>query len=141
MTNRSFARFPISDTKVSRSFASNYSDQVGLLRPQTSNHPKRSDSPMYTNMSSIQQSQFVICLLIRVPLLTVLKPKEGHTVVLASSSPSENHIKRGKFHFGTEILRFLAVHNSSIGDLVPCLVGWLVPWAPLTIREFHNTTE
>ena len=64
---------------------------------------------MYTNMSSIQQSQFVIsnlCLLSRVPLLTVLKPKEGHTVVLASSSPSENHIKRGKFHFGTEILRF-----------------------------------
>ena len=27
---------------------------------------------------------------------------------------------------------FLAVQNSSIGDLVPCLVGW----APLTIRAF-----
>ena len=33
--------------------------------------------------------------------------KKTHKVVLASSSPSENHIKRRKFHFGTEIQHFL----------------------------------
>ena len=31
---------------------------------------------------------------------------------------------------------FLAVQNSSIGDLVPCLLAWLVGPAPLTIRVF-----
>ena len=45
------------------------------------------------------------------------------------------------FHYLSKMSRssktvFLAVHNSSIGDLVPCLLGPLVCLTPLTIRVF-----
>ena len=37
---------------------------------------------------------------------------------------------------GLWLASFLAVQNSSIGDLVPCSIGRSLGWAPLTIRVF-----
>ena len=39
-------------------------------------------------------------------------------------------------YFSYSLEYFLAVHNSSIGDLVPCLVLCLLCLTPLTIRVF-----
>ena len=42
------------------------------------------------------------------------------------------------FKFFFECLKFLVVQNSSIGDLVPCLLGWS---STTNNQRVHNTTE
>ena len=63
---------------------------------------------------------------------------------------SKNELKRESDFYRTQVylgladypaMSFLAVQNSSIGDLVPWLVPWSLGPAPLTFRHYRVTLE